>query len=460
MIAIPMFLLPIAGLIIGLSSDKKYTNHTSMLIQETAKMNPFLEDFAVSAMLKERKEALKTLLHSRHILGAVARERKLISESDSAREIDHIIRTLSNALTVSFKGKDLIRIDFTTHSPIAMKETLESISSQFIEQLLAPERSSMKDSSRFLKEHLEHRKLELENSENALAAFKNQHAAELPELHLSNITRLTKLKHRLSERESELAGAIKSLGGLDQQLSKTNPVIGVIEKKIVKIRSALALYRSRYTDQHSKIKGALRNLRRLEEERQQLITNSDRSTDIDVLWDIASTASVKSGNSQPLLISQLENLQGARSRVIALEEESMSLRKMIHQLENRTKAYGEQEKQLSKLDRDLKVKRDLYNDLLQRYEMARVTGSLGIFEQEKRVKIIDRPFTPSFPTNPPLLLFVFGGFAAGIFLGIGLALIFELTDTALRTRAQLETLLDVPVFSRIPPLNNQSGGMP
>ena len=451
-VAIPILIFPIIGLIIGMTANKTYQNHTSMLIQETSKMNPFLEDFAVSAMLKERKDALQTLLHSRHILGSVARERNLVSEDNSAQEIDRIIQKLSNSLIVNFKGKDLIRIDYTADNPIGMKETLESISQQFIEQLLAPERSSMSDSSRFLAQHLNYRRIELEKSESALAAYKNLHATELPEFHLSNISRLTKLKQRLSEKKSELAGAIKSLGSLDQQLSKTNPVIGIIEEKIVQIQSSLALYQSRYTDKHSKIVGAKRKLKRLEEERRELMLLSKKTRDTDKLWDIASITSITKDSQQPLLISQLENLQFSRSRVVGLKEETYSLKNMIHMLEKKAHLYGEQERQLLKLDRDLKVKMDLYNELLTRHEMAKVTGSLGRFEQEKRVKIIDKPFTPSYPTNFPIYLFAILGFIAGIVFGGGIALLIEITDTTLRTRKQLETLLNVPVISRIPPL--------
>ncbi len=451
-IVIPMLLFPIFGLIIGISSNKKYQNHTSMLIQETSKMNPFLEDFAISAMLKERKDALKTLLHSRHILGSVAQERKLVSEITPSHEIDRIIQSLSSSLLVSFKGKDLIRIDYTTDNPADMKETLESISQHFIEQLLAPERSSISDSSRFLSQHLEYRKNELEVSESALAAYKNKNATELPELHLSNISRLTKLKQRLSEKESELAGAIKTLGSLDQQLSKTNPVIGVIEEKIVQIQSALALYQSRYTNRHSKIVSAKRKLKRLEEERRELMSLSTKSINTDKLWDIASIRTVTNDSPQPLLISQLENLQFSRSRVVGLKEETSSLHNTISSLEKNAKEYGEQEKQLLKLERDLEVKMDLYNELLTRHEMAKVTGSLGRFEQDKRVKIIDKPFTPSYPSNFPTTLFIIFGMIAGIIFGGGIALLIEVTDTTLRTRNQLEELLNVPVLSRIPPL--------
>lgn len=325
-ISIPALVLPVVGLIIGTITPKNYASHTSMLIQETTKMNPFLKDLAVSSMLDERMSALKALLNSRHILGAVAEERGLIDDQTSTKEQDDIINELSGALSVQMIGKDLIRIDYKTQNPENMKETLESVRKQFIEQLLAPERSSMADSSSFLEEHLVKRQQELEKAEAALEDFKDKHSTELPELHLTNINRLAQLKQLLSEREAEMAGTSRSLGGLDQQLSKTNPVLGRLEEQIIRIRGELALLKVRYTEKHSKLIAAKRDLRRLEEERQTILQQTDGTVDVHKLWSIASSAPISASNGeQPLLISQLENLQLTRSKVDSLDEEIISL---------------------------------------------------------------------------------------------------------------------------------------
>ena len=457
-IAVPILALPLLGLLVGIASSKQYASHTSMLIQETAKMNPFLEDLAVSAMLKDRLDALKTLLHSRHILGAVATERGLIDDETPPHVSDAVIARLSRSLSVQMAGKDLIRIDHSSNSPEGMKETLEAVSKHFVNQLLAPERSSMEDSSNFLAKHLEERRRELDEAETALAEFKDSNAGDLPELHISNVSRLAQLRQRLSEREAELAGASKSLGGLDEQLSKTNPVVGRIEEQIVSIRGELALLRARYTDKHSKVQAALRNLGRLEEERKNLLEQSDQTINSEQLWDIASSTPLSNDSeTQPLLISQLQNLQLARSKVDSLEEEIQSLANMIEELEKQTAGFGEQERDLGKLERDLKVKRELYNDLLERYEMARITGSLSVFEEEKRVKVIDLPFTPTSPSNPPLVLFVIAGLFGGIFLGVGVALILEFADSSIRRRDQLARVSGVPVLCNLPPLQPANG---
>ncbi|NGN98327.1 chain-length determining protein [Grimontia sp. S25] len=460
-VMMPILIFPLMGIAIGLLSPKQYISHTSMLIQETSKMNPFLEDLAISAQMKERFSGLQTLLHSRHILGKVAVERGYVKEDDSPQKLDQVIAQLSNGLNMVTIGKDVIRIDYRSNDPEGMKETLETVSDYVVEELLAPERSSMKDSSFFLSEHINKRREELDHAEAALADFRSKHADGLPELQVANYARIEQLKQRLSEKEAEMAGAQKSLGGLDQQLSSTNPVIGSIEDQIVKIRSELALLKARYTDQHSLVQAALRNLRRLEEQRAQLVESTRETIDTAQLWDIASSARMNGDSeSQPLLISQLESLQAARSKVETLEEETASLRKMITQLEEKTNMSGEKEQQIRKLERDLQVKRMLFEELLERQEKARLTSSLGVFEQDKRIKIIDRPYSPSTPSNLPIIVFAIAGMVGGVFLGCGLAVIMELTDTTIRRIHTLETITGAPVLTRIPFVKQEHPALP
>jgi polysaccharide chain length determinant protein (PEP-CTERM system associated) len=457
MIILPIIIFPICGLLISFFSAKNYSSHTSMLIQETAKLNPFLEDLAVSAMLKERMSALKTLLHSRHILSAVAREMQWVNADTSAQQHDSIIAKISSALTVSMQGKDLIRIDYRANEPAGMKEMLGAISRQFVEQLLAPERSSMTDSSQFLSQHLKSRQIELNSAELALAEFKQRNANDLPELHLANVSRLSKLKQRLSEQEAKMAGASRSLGGLDQQLSKTNPVLGRIEQKIVQTRAELALLRVRYTDKHSAIMAALRQLQGLEQERQQLLAPGNKQLTMEQLWVIASSAQLNmQQNTQPLLISQLDNIQKTRSQVDSLSSEINSLKHIIAELESNMSGYGAKASVLSNLERELTIKRALYDDLLLRHEKVGITGSLGIFERDKRIKVIDRPFTPNSPSNLPVILFLLCGLIAGVVFGSSLALAFELSDNRIRRRDTLEALSQVPVLGRIPNINSPS----
>ncbi|MCF8780033.1 chain-length determining protein [Vibrio sp. IRLE0018] len=450
-IVVPILVLPVVGALIGMSATPVYRSHTSMLIQETAKMNPFLEDIAVSTMLKDRLSALSTLLKSRHVLYSVGKQEGLITDEMSVAEQDRVIHQLAGKLNVQQLGKDFIQIELVASSPKGMASLLSAVSDQFIEQLLAPERSSIRDSSEFLTVHIEKRRQELFVAEQALADFQNEFSADTPAMQAQNLTRLASLKQSLAEKEAELAGVEKTLGSLDQQLSKTNPVIGKIEEQIISIRSELALLSAKYTEQHSAVQAKVRELSRLEQERHSLLSNRTTTLNTDQLWDIASSSTLgDSSDNQPLLVTQLQQLQVIRGRYEALNEETVSLKTMIDALEQKANQFGNTAKDINRLEREVKVKRQLYEELVQRYEMAQLTGSLGIFEQNKRVKVIDVPFTPSAPSNLPVILFILVGIVAGVALGAGLAMFFEIFDSTIRSQQQLRTLLNTPVLTVIP----------
>ncbi|EHR0570444.1 chain-length determining protein [Vibrio parahaemolyticus] len=451
MIVIPMLVLPILGFGISKLVPTTYVAHTSMLIQETAKMNPFLQDIAVSTMLKDRLSALSTLLKSRHVLYSVAKEQGLIDDDMGAKEQEFIIKDLASRLSVQQLGKDFIQIQLRSGKAQGMESMLTSVSNRFVEQLLAPERSSIKDSSHFLTIHINKRREELDKAEHAFAEYKNTYSHATPEMQAQSLTRLASLKQTLAEKEAELAGVTRSLGSLDQQLSKTNPVIGKIEEQIIEIRSELTLLRAKYTEAHSLVQGKLRELKRLEQERTVLLSSKQPELNSNQLWDIASNATVSSlGEAQPLLVSQLHQLQIMRSRFESLTEETVSLQKMIQELESNAHRFGSTATEINRLARDVAVKREMYDDLVERYEMAQLTGSLGVFEENKRVKIIDAPFTPTIPSNLPSIVFIILGFIGGAGLGVGLAAILELADNSVRSRRALEKHLGVPVITTLP----------
>ncbi|WP_215405993.1 GumC family protein [Vibrio gigantis] len=453
-IVMPILILPFLGFGVSKLAPTKYDAHTSMLIQETAKMNPFLEDIAVSTMLKDRLNALRTLLHSRHVLYSVAEELQLTTPEMSDMEKQQIITDLSQRLSVTQLGKDFLKISLTSNTPTGMEQTLRSVSEHFIEQLLAPERSSIEDSSSFLKIHIDKRLAELEASEEALALYMNENVQSTPEVQSQSLNRLASLKQTLAEKEAELSGVKKSLGSIDQQLSKTNPVIGRLEDQIIDIRSDLTLLQAKYTNQHSAVQAKVRELDRLENERKTLLALKQPTMNSDQLWDIASSSTLNNlSDTQPLLVTQLHSLQLVRSRFESLSEETKSLRTMIFELENKANNFGENAKEMYRLQRDANIKRQLYDELTERYEMAQLTGSLGVFEQNKRVKIIDLPFTPSMKSNMPTFIFIVAGLVAGIGLGIGLAVVFELFDSSIKRRDEVEEILGVPVITVIPKMS-------
>jgi len=471
LILMPILIMPLLGGLIAMSRGKIFDTHTTILVQETSKLNPFLEDLSVSTNLKERMAALDTLMHSRHVLFSVAEELELIDEDTSVSDKGRVIRKIASGLKLSQEGKDLVKISYRSGTPSNMKEILEVVSLHFIEQLLAPERSSIEQSEKFILQQLTSQKLQLLAAENKLAIFKQEYATDLPAFHGGNIKRLRELKQLLAKKEIDWSAAKAVLKSMNKQLSSTNPVVAAIENRIVQLTSELALLRARYTDQHSKVANVQRQVDRLQIKRNSLLEKTAKLTpeEIERLWHLAMSSSahmkVSSGSgsssnqtntdtSSPLLVSQLQEIQKSQAMEQGLEQEVSSLKKQIAEMHVQVKAFASIERELTELERELDTKQNLYNEFLKRYEMAKVTGSLGRFEEKNRIKIIDQPFTPSWPSNIPNIIFIAAGLIGGILFGAGMAIIVEIMDTSIRSIDQLQQFTRAPMLSRIPKFKN------
>ena len=140
-IVAPMLILPLIAGTIGFLLPKSYQAHTSILLQETAKMNPVLGDLAVDSSIQTRMKSIETLLHSRHILKALAEDLEMIGAETNPVVVDQVINQLSEQVSVSLKGENLLTFEVKGPSPERMEDLLKFVSARFLEELLAPERS-------------------------------------------------------------------------------------------------------------------------------------------------------------------------------------------------------------------------------------------------------------------------------------------------------------------------------
>ena len=455
LLCVPMLIMPMVGFVVSFMAPKFYEAHTTILLQDTSELNPILEDFSVSTNLEERQSALKILLKSRKVLGSVAEELGYITNESSQFEIDEQIAELSRSLSIVFGG-ELVKIYYRTQSKQDIEFLLNTVTKHFLNIVLAPHKSWQRTSVAFLKDQVERQRESLKYSENKLAEYKTKYALELPQLHKANVTRLAELRQKLMEKQTDLAGAEAALEEFNNNLIQTNPVIGKLEERLITTRAEMSMLRSKYTERHSKVQATQREMERLEVERQRLIAESRnlQPEDIKRLWNLAASSpagSTEGMNGQAtVLASQLQAVQEANARVTSLQNEVKSISSLADELKQKVQSFAQVERSLVELERDYNIKQKLYDDFLNRYEMARVTGDLGEYEEAERVQVIDKPFTPSSPNKLPAALFIVAGFFAGLGIGTGLTAIAEISDTSLRLQETIEKMAGIPVLARLP----------
>ena len=451
LIVVPLLTLPVIAFVAGGLAPKTYVARTTILVQETAKLNPFLNDLAVGPNLKERMPALKTLVHSAHILEAVMEDTGDISKASSSEDRARKVRALSSAISVDLAGNDVVAFSIRGSAPHGMAATLNALRHHFVEKLLAPERSSIKDSQVFLGQELEERAKRLQLAQAAFAQFKQRNSQRLPTLESSLVTRLSALEGKLSETRMAMQASHAQLGDVRQRLIGTNPVIGRIEDDILKSTRRLGELQTRYTAQHSAVQAELRTLRRLEAERDALLNDAKamEGADLDRLWNLAAGSLTQTdGKTPPLLVSQMTRLQETNAEYLRLKEETSALEKEIADIHRAIAETGPVLQEQKRLEEEIRMAQESHDAISKRFDNAQITGALGEFEAPERIKVIDAPVDPVVPVTPGRVLFLIAGILAGILAGAGLAAAAEILDTRLRRQSDFETACNAPVIAR------------
>lgn len=455
---IPFCIIPIVVIALGLSAQKQYTNHATILIEESALLNPYLDDLSFSFQLSDRMAALRTLVISRKVLIAVAKETQLIAEDAPPKQVEEIHQQLSKALSLSLIGDELVRINFIWHDQTQMKPVLEKVVEKFIERLLAPTKASLDTSEQFFFKQLDSLREKLELSEEALAVFKTQNSNTLPDVLHSNRQTFDNLLSEKQQKLIALSGAKAKLNALVSKVGQANPILGNLEEKIVRTESELSLLRTRYTEKHSKIIEKKRTLANLKNRQQALLESSEKldTTNLDQLWQMVNTLPSGDGKESSVLVSQLLALEEARNNLLQQEQEFAMLEEQVKLVSERLLVTSDVEKQLRKLERDYEVKQSLYKDMLSRYEMAKVTGKLVKYEGPDKVKTIERAYSPTQPINTSMVMTVIVGLILGIFTGGASVFVAALCDSHLKDIKTIEKLTSAQVVTVLPIVNAET----
>jgi polysaccharide chain length determinant protein (PEP-CTERM system associated) len=449
LIAIPVLLLPLAGLGAAQLAPQRFTARTTLLVQEPARLNPFLEDLAISTDLKPRMEALVEQMRTRTALSEIAAAVGWIGPQTPPADVDPRLETLKRAMRIRLVGTEVVEIAFTAGWNGGLARVVDAIAQRFVAQLLAPARSSVEASERFLAAERDRFAAELAEAEARRAAFKAAHAESLPALHGQNVQALAETRRELAALRAELAGQTARLDLGARRLAETDPVLGRVDQRLAGLETTLADLLIRYTEDHSLVRRTRAEIAALTGRRAEIEAAVRRGpADAERLWNMLADVTAE---NRSLMQDQLGQLEEARGRVDRLESQIASLAAREADLAARVQDYGAIEREIAALEREVDVKSGLLDRLSERFEMARVTGALGRQAAPDLVRVIDPARDPVGSDGWPVLVYLVAGLVGGLALGSGLAFGAELLDTSVRRASQVPELTGLPVLGRLPP---------
>jgi uncharacterized protein involved in exopolysaccharide biosynthesis len=364
---------------------------------------------------------------------------------------------------------------FTARSPEAAEIVADRVAAAFLAEDRATRVARAASTSSFLREQINAKRQDIIDMEAEIATFKEQHAGNLPDLMVLNMTRLERTERELESVQREIrtlqqdrffrdaqlqeikqtaGGGAGRLAALEAEYHRAvslygpdHPDVMRIKRQvaaltatsadgppeIVQLEAELAAARERYSDEHPDV---ISLKRRLEEVRSGGPFGGSSSLDDPVYLQLR--AQINAIDS---------NLEGLRQRAEELRADQANV-------QDRVASMPQVEREYQELERELQSATLAFNDLRDRLAQAQQTESFESGERGARLQEVRAASAPERPTGPPrLAITILGLFIAGTLAG-GAAFFAEITDSTIRGSRDIQAVMHTQAIATVPIVQN------
>jgi len=431
-----------------------YEASATIKVEPSSTSSPIGDLFGMQAGGSSEISTEVELIKSRRNLQKVIEELDLVEyyknkadDPEAAKEIDtnKIIKSLSEMISVSpVKDTNIVRITVKNEDPELAKNIANTLAEIYNELLKSLSKNEYTVRVEFIQTQIPQIKEDLDNAEKALREFKennnvfllNEEAKTLLDFLLTYDKQLNTYNIQIEESRARIDILNELLQKVDEEIitSETitiNPIVSQLKNKIIDYKVELAgLIETRSPDDPRIIE--LRE--RLNEAEQQLKNQ------------IETIVSSKVKTINPEYKDIYTSLIEEQTKVQVLTSTISSIKKLRNEYQTQINTLPALEQQLMELQRNLKVKEELYILMLNKLEEAKIAeaGVIGTAD------IIDRAYTPKLPVEPNKKLTAAIGGVLGIFLGILVVFIIEFMDKTVKDEEEIKRIVHKPVLGRIP----------
>ncbi len=357
-------------------------------------------------------------------LGAGSGEDKAMSEEAIYRQV---VNGFQSRITVEpVRLSQLIRVNFQSFDPKLAAQMANAVAETFIEADLESRYQMTQKASDWISERLRGLRQKVDASEKALQQYREkEHIVDAKGLAQSGATRqledLTRTLGDARQRRVEAENKYNQIRGMHGPASNYESVPAVMGNQLVgqmRVLEAEAERRvsemsNRYGKEHPRMIQAQADLRAAHENTRRAI--------------------------ETVVASITKEFEVARANEASVERNLSRSKGEIQDINRK-------EFQLGILERDVAANKQLYDMFLGRYKETNAAGDL----QSTVARVIDPAIPPSSPYRPDKRQIVTIALVLGLFVGVMLALLLERLDSTVKTSADVESKLGLPVLASLP----------
>ena len=451
---VALVVAPVVAVAAASAMPQAYKAQARILVQDSAQVNPLLEDLIVPWKVNNRVPIMTSVLKSNRTITAVLKRLGMLRPDESSEALDERVLGFKSRVETFAVGGGLVAINFTARTPLEAKQGLQALVEEFVEEMLRPQKQSVEGSATFLAGQINRLREELATLEDGLTIYKADNADELPDVYKVNLDTWLSLRRQLTEVDVRMQGAIRRRGLLEERLRLYDPVVQALEQRLITLQARQQELRATYRDDAPQVVEATRMLAALEEDLRAAAQRRGPS-DIAQLERQARgvvelDADGATNHAGDLMTGELFAWKQARDAVEAAAAEKAIIEERVVAADKAVRSFARNETTLNRLNRDFETKAAVYRNLLEKYEDALITRELSLFNESAQVWIVDPPNLPRVPLNPPVGVVAAGAAVGGQVVMFLVALLLDLLAGTVTSAADASRRLKAPLLCEVP----------
>lgn len=434
-------------LLVGALWPKSFKTSALLYAETTNIIQPLLKGRAQITDIDRSKQAAE-VIYTRRIMEAVAEKSGLLKGDEDASRKESVISGLRNRVSLSPEGKNHFRIGFYDNSADTSFDVLNNVVTVFINDTSKRKREESVGAFNFIDTQVKSYKRQLEEAELQLKEFKakNTEGTEASVNKRINDLRATieNLKLEIDEEKARKVSIEQQLAQESQYQASKSKVdeyqerLQFLQKQLDDLRLS---YKETYPDivslktQMSEIEWAIENIQGKE--------------------SIVASSSSEGGAENPLHEELRKKLSEAELVIRTSKQRLKSLKRLLQQEFKRAEKVAANQAELMDLTRDYNVTRQVYEEMLERKESARLSMTLDIEGQGVSYKIQEPAVFPLKASGLTFIHFSILGPLLALMLPIGLVVAYVIVDPRIRSAMILKSQLppDVELLGEVPHIN-------
>jgi polysaccharide chain length determinant protein (PEP-CTERM system associated) len=449
----------------------RYQSSTSILVVPQRIPESYVQSTVTSTM-EERLQSISQQILSRTRLERIIQNFDLYADERRTGLMEDVVELMRKDIAVSIVPRtSAFRVSYTGDDPRTVMRVTERLASLFIEENLRDREVLVEGTNQFLETQLEDARRRLVEHEKRLEEFRRRYSGELPTQVQTNLQVLQNLQLQVQALVEAINRDRDRRELLDRLLTdaresapaETAAAVPLLAAGATAGADGRAAAPRSAGDQLEAARAALRGLEvRLRPEHPDVVRMNRTIEELERKAREEALATPLTATVAPVRVDPVAEARRTRERQLQEEIATLDRQIAVNQAkerdltgriglyQRRVEAVPERESELTALTRDYGTLQQIYTNLLEKNENAKVAANLERRQIGEQFKILDPARLPEKPISPNRMQLNVFGTLFGLFVGIAFAALLEYRDTSLRTDEDAIVSLQFPVLALIP----------